>query len=133
MLRKVTAQEIATLTPVIGTRAARSAVMGSHRGLGAGLLGIIVGGPVLLWADVGGPRILWLPAAPFLLLALFGLGYTVVVGRRSVSEASEFVSQGLGYPIQLKTAWGARVDSWERDIQQAQARHDALVGRHDDA
>ena len=82
MLRKVTAQEIATLTPVIGIRAARSAVMGSRRGLGAELLGIIVGGPVLLWADVGGPRILWLPAAPFLLLALFGLGYTVVAGRR---------------------------------------------------
>src|ERR1019366_9177032 len=107
--------------------------MGSRRGLGAELLGIIVGGPVLLWADVGGPRILWLPAAPFLLLALFGLGYTVVAGRRSGPEAGEFVSQGLGHPIQFKTAWGARVDSWERDIQQTQARHDALVGRHDDA
>ena len=106
MLRSVTAREIATLTPVIGARAARSAVLGSRRGLGAGLLGIIVGGPLLLWAELGGPPLMWLPAVPFLLLALIGFGYTVVVGRRSVSEASDFVSWSLGYSIQLNTAWG---------------------------
>jgi hypothetical protein len=132
VLRRITSREIVALTPVIGERAALLAVLGSRRGLGLGLLGIVVGGPLLLWAELGGPPVVWLPAIAFFVLAMTGFGYTVVVGRRSVSEASEFVSQALGYSIQLKTAWGARVNSWERDIRLAQSRHDALVGRQGD-
>ena len=109
------------LVPVIGTDAARVAVLSDKRTALGGLC-MLPALPLFVWAELGP---VWQAAMVGGVCMVIGVAIAATgirMSRQSVAAANQYVGAKLGYRVQLSPG-GRKVSQWNRAIAEELARH----------
>jgi hypothetical protein len=107
---------VKNLVPVIGDRAALSAVRGDEFAALTVVHALLLFSPFCIWAEFGGPTWSWIVAALGMVFALTAFAWSVILGLRSAREAALFVTAQTGQAVRLHPH-GRRAAQWQREIR----------------